>query len=424
MLGQANMRDPRDNTLSLVDAGSRARKRGRGAFMNIDSVESAMANVKDQMNFYASWVSQPGVMACTYDEVASDSESFLVRVGSQLGYDQSDLPDLTRLSNRVKEEAFTQFNKGVPSRHRSDFSLRQVMYVTRFFRKELTEYLPAKLDILDKALLNVLEREEFAANESSLFENLNKAIPEVPAPNPVNRSTTVPATNPGFFERMLQRSTALLHRVSRRLRSAGWYLVSFAWLIRFFPRTKKTFVVLGCPRGGTSLIAGSLQRAGVYMGEVKTSQYEDPEFKIKPKVKHQALERLGPVIRRRNRTHAYWGWKVPNNIYYIEKIRHLLIRPVYIFVYRDPEAIARSSARHDGKDWDIHAERLLEVAHNHTNMVRRFQSKMGAKAHVFRVEDVHADPGAFADRIARIVQPIESDRRSIIQFINPKGGYV
>jgi len=423
MLGQANFRDPRDNTLSLVDAGKRARKRGRGAFMNIDSVESAIVSIKDQVKIYDSWVSQPGILACTYDEVAFDSESFLERVGRQLGYDRSDLPDLANLADKVKKEAFTQFNKGVPKRYRRDFSLQQTVYVTQFFRRELTEYLPNQLDSLDKALLHALEQEDIKVEDSSLFEDLNGRIPAIPAPDKTNPANDEHSSAPDFFQRALRGAKLLLRGAQRRIRSAGWRLLSFAWLIRFFPKTKKTFIVLGCPRGGTSLIAGSLQRAGVYMGEVKTSQYEDPDFKIKPKNKHLALERLGPVIRRRNRTYAYWGWKVPNNIYYIDKIRHLLIRPVYIFVYRNPDAIARSSARHDGKDWDTHAERLLEVAHNHTNMVKQFQAKVGDKAHVFQVEDIHADPDSFADRLTNIVQPIEADRRDIIQFINPRGGY-
>lgn len=40
------------------------------------------------------------------------------------------------------------------------------------------------------------------------------------------------------------------------------------------PKTK-TFIVLGNPRGGTSLIAGALIGLGVYMGDYTTPQYED-----------------------------------------------------------------------------------------------------------------------------------------------------
>ena len=45
-------------------------------------------------------------------------------------------------------------------------------------------------------------------------------------------------------------------------------------------KTQRTYVVMGSPRGGTSLLAGVLHRAGVYMGAFRTKQYEDPEFKI------------------------------------------------------------------------------------------------------------------------------------------------
>ncbi|GEM_PF-1407476 len=110
--------------------------------------------------------------------------------------------------------------------------------------------------------------------------------------------------------------------------------------------TERTFVVLGCPRGGTSLLAGALHASGIYMGDFRTAQYEDPAFKVRPgdARRNPNIEAcLLPVIEARNRTHRYWGWKVPNSIYYIQQIRHLLVNPVFLFVYREEEAIARSS---------------------------------------------------------------------------------
>ncbi len=73
-------------------------------------------------------------------------------------------------------------------------------------------------------------------------------------------------------------------------------------------QTRRTFVVLGCPRGGTSLVAGALHTAGVYMGNLGNYyQYEDRDFKIPPKQADQALETLAPVIRQRNRKYPYWA---------------------------------------------------------------------------------------------------------------------
>ncbi|SDW56102.1 hypothetical protein [Thiocapsa roseopersicina] len=195
-------------------------------------------------------------------------------------------------------------------------------------------------------------------------------------------------------------------------------------LLKYLPtRTRRTFVVLGCPRGGTSLLAGALSAAGVHMGRYRTLQYEDPEFRIPPTQAGEALERLAPVIRRRNLLRRHWGWKVPNNIYYIDRVKDLLINPCFLFVYRDPLEIARSSASHDGRDWEEQRERLIEVALNHTEKVRRFQESLQSPHHVFRVDTIQADPAIFVDRIVRILEPLRADRERLLEFVKPDGGY-
>jgi hypothetical protein len=159
------------------------------------------------------------------------------------------------------------------------------------------------------------------------------------------------------------------------------------------------------------------------MGRYRTLQYEDPEFRIPPTQAGTALERLAPVIRRRNLVRRYWGWKVPNNIYYIDRIKDLLINPCFLFVYRDPLEIARSSASHDGRNWEEQRERLIQVALNHTEKVRRFQESLQATHHVFRVEAIQADPAIFVDRMVRILEPLRPDRAGLLQFVKPDGGY-
>lgn len=191
-------------------------------------------------------------------------------------------------------------------------------------------------------------------------------------------------------------------------------------------RVKRTFVALGCPRGGTSLLAGALHHAGVFMGGFATRQYEDPDFKLPLDIARDARAvraRLAPVIRARNLDHEYWGWKVPNNIYYIRHVLDLLHNPCFLFIYRDPLAIARSSARHDDRDWESQQERLLEVARSHTQKVRQFQEELRGESHVFRLEEIHAAPGEFAERLARILSPLVPDRARLQEFVDPAGGY-
>lgn len=190
-------------------------------------------------------------------------------------------------------------------------------------------------------------------------------------------------------------------------------------------RTRRTFVVLGCPRGGTSLVAGALSAAGVAMGETdfERDRYEDQAFKIEPADSATAARRLIPVIQARNRAHEYWGWKLPNTIYYIDRIKHLLVEPTWLIVYRDPEAIARSSARHDGRDWAVEGERLLEAARRHRRLVEQFEASLRGAAQVFRLEEIHADPAAFVDRMLTIVAPLQPERERLLRFVDPHGGY-
>ena len=194
--------------------------------------------------------------------------------------------------------------------------------------------------------------------------------------------------------------------------------------------TDRTYVVIGCPRGGTSLIAGALYHAGVDMGDFKTAQYEDPDFKVPLKEikgpSNKWLSRVTEVISVRNSEKRVWGWKVPNSIYYIEKIRHLLINPVFIFVYRDPLEVAKSSAKHDKRNWFFNKRRLLRIAHSHYDLVRKFESSLPREAerYSFNVTDIKSDPVCFVNEIRNILRKGDLEESAILKFINRNGGYV
>lgn len=188
-------------------------------------------------------------------------------------------------------------------------------------------------------------------------------------------------------------------------------------------KVRKTFVVLGCPRGGTSLIAGALHHAGVYMGDFRTTQYEAPDFKIPPSDALDAVARLGAIIRHRNEGREFWGWKYPNSIYYIRNILHLLRDPVFLFVYRDIYETARSSAKHDSRNWDVEGPNLIEVARNHTRKVQEFQASLEQPYHVFRLAEIHSNPAGLVSALVEIIQPLRADPARILQFVDPEGGY-
>jgi len=113
---------------------------------------------------------------------------------------------------------------------------------------------------------------------------------------------------------------------------------------------QKTFIVLGAPRGGTSLVAGALRLAGVFMGEkVSASNNEDREFTIhdgnvelfsSDAQKDSFLRTISSIIDRRNDSHFCWGWKDPISALYLFNIIQKVRNPHFVFITRDMSAIA------------------------------------------------------------------------------------
>ena len=106
--------------------------------------------------------------------------------------------------------------------------------------------------------------------------------------------------------------------------------------------TKKTFIIYGVGRGGTTMVAGAAKLCGLDIGKNLPINLEDNDFNIhvlrKAGVKpiHHMLTSLG----QRNKTKNIWGWKFPRAIAYLPYIREFLVNPHLILVFRDPIATA------------------------------------------------------------------------------------
>lgn len=92
---------------------------------------------------------------------------------------------------------------------------------------------------------------------------------------------------------------------------------------------KKTIVVFGVPRGGTTMVAGLVQRAGVYMGDDLPVNLEDQNFCGKD------LEFMKKIVGERNSQHDSWGWKFPRAANYLKDLESDLRNPYYVCVWRD-----------------------------------------------------------------------------------------
>jgi len=151
----------------------------------------------------------------------------------------------------------------------------------------------------------------------------------------------------------------------------------------------KTFVILGCHRSASSLVAKALHEAGVHMGDDLLSglpdnpegHYEDLDF-LKKNVElldgniWNDVERelmdvyTKPLIDSKN-TRPLWGWKDPRTVLTIDRYYEHLDDPIIVGLFRKPELVAKSMA----KRGDISEDEALALARAYNKKIIDFLSK-------------------------------------------------
>jgi len=124
------------------------------------------------------------------------------------------------------------------------------------------------------------------------------------------------------------------------------------------------------------MVAGVLQRLGVFMGERlqgadvsnPRGHYEDLEFQLLNKAilahaggswrhppSHEAImgvtkfdRQMAALVARRDAEHELWGWKDPRTCLTLCKWAPLLSEPVYVVAWRDWDAIIASLGSRNG----------------------------------------------------------------------------
>ena len=121
------------------------------------------------------------------------------------------------------------------------------------------------------------------------------------------------------------------------------------------PRTRKdagkrTLIVTGIARSGTSLVATLLKEAGVFMGEFLHDEVNE-DAQVLELLRHRDTAVLKELIEARNVTHDRWGFKIPNLHVYLTTAELAMFRnPRLIVIYRDPVAVAVRDALSEDYD--------------------------------------------------------------------------
>lgn len=151
----------------------------------------------------------------------------------------------------------------------------------------------------------------------------------------------------------------------------------------------KTFIILGCHRSASSLVAKALHEAGVHMGDDLLSglpdnpegHFEDMDF-LKKNVEilggnvwDEVDRPLNDVdtaeLLRRKDTRPLWGWKDPRTVLTIDKYYDHLDDPVIVALFRKPEHVGKSMARRG----DIGEEEAVALARAYNKKIIDFLSK-------------------------------------------------
>ena len=107
-------RDPRDMALSLLDHGARARARGQDPFAEIATLAHALQSILGQVETFEAWRGA-GALPLAYEDIAFDPEPVLDAIAAHHA-----LPRGPVDVDALKRSRFTQFNRGIPHRHRTE----------------------------------------------------------------------------------------------------------------------------------------------------------------------------------------------------------------------------------------------------------------------------------------------------------------
>lgn len=172
--------------------------------------------------------------------------------------------------------------------------------------------------------------------------------------------------------------------------------------------------VLGCPRGGTTAVAGILQILGVDMG-YPLSDYTIEDLTLRQRHPHLLAE----LCWTRGDQGPAWGWKDPTLIDRWHTLAPLLVgldvRPVVVM--RDPHAIACTEGREPS---GIGYGQALVAA------IPRLHALVGvADSVTVSYEHVIRDPLRVAGTIIRHLHldPPIGTEAAIVRWIDPDRGY-
>ncbi|MEM1342980.1 MAG: hypothetical protein AAGI34_00205 [Pseudomonadota bacterium] len=175
---------------------------------------------------------------------------------------------------------------------------------------------------------------------------------------------------------------------------------------------KKTFIVMGVSRGGTSLVAGCLSLMGVNIGDnVDEFSHEDRDFHGK------SVEAIRGLIELKSTQRDVWGWKYPHTHDFYFKIADTIVNPHLIFVFRDILAVANAFKRHH----DLALEKGMREAWHRYGKTIAVAEKADCPKLYLSYEKCLREQNAYLDALAEFcdISLDDKTRGALMEFITP-----
>jgi hypothetical protein len=182
------------------------------------------------------------------------------------------------------------------------------------------------------------------------------------------------------------------------------------------PHPRRTYVCFGVARGGTSAVAGVMQRLGVFMGDDLPNNYEDPRFGP-----GRSPRDMRATIAGRNDAHDIWGWKFPAASNYLEGLANDLRNPHLVLVFRDMAATMKAHMRWHNREITLAAHEILMQQQKNWFLVERWR----VPTLLISYEKAILEPRLFVQELAGYLDrpvPEGDDLDRMVAFLTP-GSY-
>jgi hypothetical protein len=158
---------------------------------------------------------------------------------------------------------------------------------------------------------------------------------------------------------------------------------------------KRTLIVTGIARSGTSLVAGLLRQSGVFMGQ-HLHEVVDEDAAMLEALHSRDMTMLDSLIGERNAAHDLWGFKLPNLHAFLEHQEIARFRnPHLIVIFRDPVAVAVRNALSE----HYPEMQALTSATNAAYSLSRFVERVGCPVLLLSYEKALLFPGMLIDNL-------------------------